>query len=313
MPSRRLFMAIVFLWVFMIGWQLYRQFGQIYDSAPKLLDALEEAAKDCDAAKEKYRDDQIHWTIRLNQQRLGSVSNRVTRDKNLMFSLRQKVVLDGDLNEFLNLKQNLPLVKTVLGIDLASLSLEMITDMDVNYFGSLVRITLNASISTGKGRDKSELGNLTVNAQALEQALLLRGRLKAGSQVLPLPPNYQVKYDPKNMVFNSICPVDVMPNLRPGQTWEAPMLDLQSLLDFNNFLNPSKELTPPDRKPVPVRVLHEVRNLSWGGQEVPCLLVSADQLRGLKVTIWVRQADGRVLMQVAEWGNRRIEIVRDVR
>jgi hypothetical protein len=307
MPSRRIIVVLVLVWLLMVGWQVVRQYGQHYGAPPKMLDALEEAAKDCDAAK----DGRIHWTIRLDGKPLGSVVNRVTRSKNLMFNLQQKVVLDRDLTDFLNLKQNLELINKFAQTNLTpDLVLEMLTDLDVDYFGSLRIMRLEAAVYQGKDREHS-LISLGVLARARDGQLHLSGKLKFfGGPAMSLPKDFAVKYDPKHMLFNSIAPVDVIPNLHPGQAWEAPMLDMQGLLNPATFTSLGKEVTPPERTPTRVHVLNEVRTLGWGGQEVPCFVVESGR-RGLKLTLWVRAADGRVLKQVAQWGERVIEVERN--
>lgn len=309
MPSRRVILLLVLLWLVMVGWQIARQYGQHYGAPPKMLDALEEAAKDCEAAK----DHTIPWTIRLDGKRLGTVANRVTRGKNLIFNLQQKVILDSNLTDFLNLKQNLELINKFAQTNLTpDLVMEMDTDLDVDYFGTLRLMRLKAAVYQGQEREQSLL-SLDITARARDGQLQLNGKLSfLGGTKLDLPKGFAVKYDPKHMLFNSIAPVDVVPNLHPGQTWEAPMLDMQGLLNPATFTSLGKEVNPPERTPTPVRVLNEVRTLTWGGQEVPCFVVESAR-RGLKLTLWVRAADGRVLKQVAQWGERVIEVERDVR
>ena len=309
MPSRRLLAIIFLFWLSMIGWQLIRQYGQVYGAAPRIMDALEETAKDCEAVK----DGKIHWTILLDRRRLGGSTSQVIRNKNLMFNLKQEVLLDGDLTDLLNLKRNLALLNRAFDLNLTpDLSLEMKSDTDVDYFGSLRQTNMSASVFLGKGREKRQLFNFYVTARAREGYLHLNGKLRFGQQeqaAYSLPADYKLRYDPKNLLLNSITPADVIPNLRLGQSWEAPMLDLQALLNPGNFTNIGKELTPPERKPTLVRVLNELRPLTWAGQEVPCFIAETRR-PGLKVTVWVRQEDGRVLKQTAEWGDRVIEIVR---
>lgn len=65
----------------------------------------------------------------------------------------------------------------------------------------------------------------------------------------------------------------------------------------------------PERKATRVKVREEMQTLNWHGQSVPCLVVESKQ-RGLTVTLWVRQPDGRVLKQVAKWGESAIELER---
>lgn len=297
MPSRGFTLLIVALFSAMVAWQLTRAYLEPYSAAPKLKGALDEAAKD----------GKTFWTLYHNGRRLGTNQSFVSVDPGSGYVLKQTLRLDGDLEQFLNLK----VLKTLFQINFdLDVSLLVETNIRVTYLGSLISLDARTNIKLTKLSVDPEI-LATFSAVAEEGFLRLSGHINLAGTKLRLPDDYRIRYDSKNLFFGSLNPADVMPGLIPGQQWEAPLIDLSSLLSAPANMANSASLDMPDRKPIRVRVKEELQALQWHGTSTACFVVECKQ-RGLVISLWVRVSDGRVLKQTARWGESTyLEIVRD--
>ncbi|HMP01934.1 MAG TPA: hypothetical protein PKC45_05480 [Gemmatales bacterium] len=297
MPTRGVAWFIVLLFVAMVGWQLARAYLEPLQSAPRLKVALEEAVKD----------DQTHWTLYHNGRRIGTSRSKVRVDQGSGYVLQQSLRLDGDLTEFLNLKVLKALFRLEHDFEL---TLQLETTMRVTYLGSLISMDARAGIKLTADSANPEI-SCSVMANADDGFLRLAGSVNVLGHKMRLPDDYRIRYDSKNLIFGSLNPADVMPGLVPGQQWDAPVIDLSSLIAAPSNMT-SSTLDLPDRKPIRVRVKEEMQALDWHGSFVACHVVECKQ-RGLLIQLWVRAGDGRVLKQTARWGESTvIEIVRDL-
>src|SRR5262249_3021595 len=118
----------------------------------------------------------------------------------------------------------------------------------------------------------------------------------------PLNQEYALPYRVRDVAFGSLCPLDRMPGLRPGQTWQTPVADPSSLIMFGMPGGEHGVLTTlMDRQPAQVRVLPVPEVLQWKGQDISCWVVVTDQ-DNLHLRIWAQQSNGLILKQSAEWG-----------
>ena len=102
-----------------------------------------------------------------------------------------------------------------------------------------------------------------------------------------------------------------MVGLRPGQTWESPVVDPSALILFGAPTGGEGIMARLlDRQPAKVQVQNEPTELEWNGAKEVCWLVVSVQ-DNLHIRIWVRQQDGLVLQQEAEWGATKIVVIRE--
>jgi hypothetical protein len=126
----------------------------------------------------------------------------------------------------------------------------------------------------------------------------------------PFDHPYLLPYHGKDVAVGSLCPLDRMPYLRPGQSWETPVSDPSGLFMFGLPGGGSGVLAKlMDRQPAKAHVLDAPETLDWRGEKVPCWIVVTDQ-DNLHVRIWVRRDNGLILKQAAQWGATQIDIVR---
>lgn len=297
MPTRGFTLGIVLLFAVMVGWQLTRAYLAPFSAAPKLKSALDEAVKD----------GRTHWTLYHNGRRIGSSVNEVSVDQGSGYILKQRLHLDGELEEFLNLKVLRALFQIQFDLQI-NLTLE--SNTRVTYLGSLIGMDVRANVKLTRQSSQPEI-TATITANAGDGFLRLSGNINLVGTKLRLPDDYRVRYDGKNPLLGSFNPVDVLPGLVPGQQWEAPLIDLSALLSAPSQVSSSVQLDLPERKPIRLRVRDDLQLLQWAGTLTPCLVVECKQ-RGLVISLWVRAQDGRVLKQAARWGESTyLEIVRD--
>lgn len=297
MPGRTASLLILLFWLLAVAWQLSRAFTAPYTAAPKLLASLRLAVEDGETT----------WKITHNNLLLGTTVNDVKEDRAIGYILRQQVTLDSNLDSFLGTS----VLGRIIPLRLAeSLALTMNLDIQVTQFGSLHRFTLTAAAHLDKHRKDGVL-KAFISGRAEEGYLVLSGNISVQEQKFPLPDSTRIRYDNKNLFMSSMAPADCLPDLRPGQTWEAPVLDLKDLIANPTMgLGGTADLALPSRKPAVVKVREDAVEYLWHGKPTRCWLVESKQ-RGLTIQLWVRIEDGRVLRQQAKWGESALELVRE--
>ncbi len=318
MPNRWLCVAILAFWGGMTSWLVYREWSQRYGSPPTMLSAL-------DAAISQSVVD-VNWRIIGNDRQIGTANTRISLEQG-HHVLKQKV--------HLNVREvgQLPLFR-LFGPVLSNLPfehLEMSIDTGINHFGDLQSFTLRVTLPQpkfGRLRESEATGDQGPREPPPPLALFnLEGKPRAdgkleakltaslGGTPYTLPPPfdqpYLLPYRGKDVALGSLCPLDRMPDLRPGQSWETPVSDPAGLFMFSLPGSQDGVLAKlMDRQPAKARVLIAPELLDWQGEQFSCWVVVTDQ-ENLHLRIWVRREDGLILKQTAEWGEVKIDIVRE--
>jgi hypothetical protein len=284
MPNRWLSLAIVLFWLGMMGWLTGREIWQRFGTRPRLQETLVASAQS----------GPVHWVISEvvksdrplkdgqapEERPLGTAVTEVRLEgRGGKYRLSQTVHLD----RFFNTEQTFGM----------PLTLELNSKAEVNVFGRLQEMRFRASVPelqvtcdvTGKPHGPNELQVIGIF------------RLHGAEHRV----ENTVSYDGTDLILSSLCPLDRMPGLRPGQTWKTPMVDPLETLMSQSFNQPSL-LTPQISRPaVAVTVWDQPQGLLWGGKYETCLVVEVVQ-SGRSMKIFVRQSDGLVLQQTAELG-----------
>lgn len=278
MPSRWVSWSIVIFWMAMMAWltgaELYHRFG----TRPRLQETLAASAQA----------GPVHWLITEIVRRdrplkegeapeerpLGTALTEVKLDsRNGKYQLIQQIRLDRFFN--------------------TGFSLNLTSRAEVNLFGRLQEVRFKAGvpeiafhcdlIGKPKGPDKLDL----------------RAFFRVGSEHHEM--EQTLAYDGTDLILSSLCPLDRMPGLRPGQTWKTPMVDPVESVLGQSFASGNLATAEISRPAVTVRVWDQPQGLLWRGEYVPCLVVEAVQ-GGRSMKIYVREGDGLVLRQTAELG-----------
>jgi hypothetical protein len=282
MPGRWTTLAIVLFWLAMMSWLTGRELWKRYGPPPRLTDMLREASND----------GPTRWKISHNFERIGWAETDVVAFEDGRYQLRQRVHFNQASRFF-----------EIIGLPLGLLFPEAATtpgDGQVIYNltpqGHLESLLFEILRSPSDSRDAILRFEGTPEQNQL--------RIKATSPLLPTASvDWSIPYDARNVLHNSLCPLDRMPGLWPGRRWQAPLVD------------PARTLAAQllERAPVEVVVRDEPQNLYWQGLRdwVSCLVADArlpDQ--DMHIEIWVHQGDGLVLKQRARWGSRVLEVER---
>jgi hypothetical protein len=312
MPSRWLCLTIVAFWLGMMGWLAGREWWQRYGLPPTMLSALDAVTAEGIV--------KVKWRLLGNGQIVGNATTDVKYDGR-NYVLEQKADLDMDMIG------NLPLFQ-FLGPLLANMDFKQLkidTTTELNPFGDLSRFKLDVTIPNPTrqaalirepNRPPQPIAKFTLESRPKPDGLLwakLSLALSGENVPLPAPYNkdYPLPYRGRDLALGSLCPMDRMPGLRPGQTWQTPVSDPSSLIMFGMpGANNGVFTTLMDRQPAQVRVLREPEVLQWQGHDIACWIVVTDQ-DNLHLRIWAQQSDGLILKQSAEWGKTRIDIIRE--
>jgi hypothetical protein len=272
MPGRWTSAAIVALWLIMMTWLTVREAWHRFGASPTFPDALAASAGDVPSS----------WTILENGHSLGKATTHVAlKLRQGRYELRQHIHLE----RFFGLG----------GLFGHPMSLRLDNRTDVNHLGELEEFTSTILIP------EIDLRCHLVGHPIANGELSVQASVTSNGQEIFAPREYRLSYGGKDLILNSLCPLDRMPLLRPGQRWEAPMVD------------PLESLTQVvERPPVKVEVLEDPQELLWGDDWVPCWVVEARQPH-VQVRIWVRQKDGLVLKQTVHWEATTLEVIRDSR
>jgi hypothetical protein len=290
MPSRWTSWAIILFWTGMMAWltgsELYHRFA----TRPRFPETLAASAR---AGK-------VHWVITELESAGRPLKEGEAPPERFLGTATTEVRFDARQAKY-QLIQDIYL-KELFG---TGFSLLLNSRADVNVFGRLQGIHFRAQVSELDLH--LDLHGVPDGAgkMAVSASLRVAGEQQEFQQ--------QVDYDGSDLVLSSLCPLDRMPGLRPGQTWRTPLLDpVQSLLG-QSLPQANASFVELSRPFATVRVWDQPQGLLWRGEYVPCLVVEA--LHGTRsIKIYVREADGLVLRQTAELGGlspRILAVTRD--
>jgi hypothetical protein len=279
MPGRWTALAIVVFWLVMMGWLVGRELWMHFGPPPRLEDSLQAAA----------RDGPTLWNISHNYERIGWAETQVIDQGQGRYQLRQHVHFDK-ASHFFQLT-GLPLASLLPGA--ADVKGDARLTFDLTAKGDLDQLRIDILHD-----DRDLVLQIQGKPEGSELKLHVTSPLLSGFHW-----DFAIPYDARNVVHNSLCPFDRMPNLWPGRRWQAPMVD------------PAKSMMSQvlHRAPVEVTVRDEPQNFHWSALRdwVSCLVVDAHQPeQEMHIEIWVHQQDGRVLKQRARWGKITLDIER---
>lgn len=279
MPSRWISWSIIVFWIGMMAWltgaELYHRFG----TRPRLQDTLAASAQA----------GPVHWNITEILRRDRPPKEGEAPEERPLGTAVTELRLDARSGKYL-LAQQIHLHRLFN----TGFSLNLTSRSEVNLFGRLQQISFNATVP------EVNLHCELVGRPQGPDKLRVQAFFRFGSEHQEV--QQTISYDGTDLVLSSLCPLDRMPGLRPGQTWKTPMVDpVESILgqSFSSGNLPKAEITRPL---VTVRVWDQPQGLLWRGEFVPCLVVEAVQ-GGRSMKIYVRESDGLVLRQTAELGS----------
>lgn len=123
----------------------------------------------------------------------------------------------------------------------------------------------------------------------------------------------------RGSVLNPLQPLNRLPNLRPGQQWDMPVVN--PLMEVVKELAKAwagaelAKLLEETSAAVPVlraRVCPEIKILRWGRdqEETPCLVIEYEG-EDIRAWTWVRASDGLVLKQEIEDREQHLVLMRE--
>lgn len=284
MPRRWVSLAIIVFWLGMMGWLTGRELWQRFGARPKLHETLAASAQA----------GPVHWLITEivhseqplregqapEEKPLGTAITEVKLDQhNGKFRLSQTV----HLGRFFNTEQTLGF----------PITLEMNARADVNLFGKLQELKFHAQVPELK------ISGDVVGKPHGPHELQVAGIFRFDS--IERTVDNTIPYDGTDVILSSLCPLDRMPGLKPGQTWKTPMVDPVETLMSQSFSQPGLMAPEISRPAVTVTVWDQPQGLLWNGAYTTCLVMEAVQ-GGRSMKVYVRQSDGLVLRQTAELG-----------
>jgi len=274
MPDRWTTGGILVLWAAVMIWLALREMGPFDSSPPRFQDVLAATTSD----------EQVHWRMRKNiLNREGELSHSL-----LLGTLRSRVLYDPRTGQYtleheaeLDAEELQKLVANLGKRSIVPPGARLLLDSrcEVNITGDLQRLRLKLRI------DGMDWSILITGMPDRYGGLPLT--IDFATPVFSHRWEHKLRHDGKGMLLSSLCPMDRMPGLRPGQSWRAPLI------------NP----LGAGSSDVLVRVVEEPLMLLWEDQNVPCLVVESAR-GGASIQIWVAHGgalDGMVLKQRVQW------------
>jgi hypothetical protein len=289
MPSRPVTIAIVTFWLLTTGWFVARDLVPKWrpgDPPPYTIEFADEVLNPV-----PYR-----WICTLNGQKLGTIKTQVASEP------------AGDTFEFAATSAELILPVT------RGLSIRL-TDFDdrvrVSRSGELRSLSSTGRVAL-QGPAISFAARFSLSANVNHGLLDRRIRLtyppfgESAPVLEPVPA-------PRGEILNPMHPVPRITGLRPGLTWQQPIVDPRSdMIRAAIAKSPIGSLLPPPSAPnvLSARVLAQIESLVWEAQEQQCLVI---EYTGDEYTArtWVRQSDGLVLRQEAGGHGDRLVLQRE--
>jgi hypothetical protein len=324
MPGRLSLTLILLFCGGMLSLQWVRNYAARGNQAPQLKPSLELAAED----------GTTKWFLLANGTKLGEAYSQVLKTSRGVFTLKQTVDLNGDLEAYLG-----PVVTAaarMVNISLKDLTITLGTQMELTYLGtmrelqlsftarpkSLAKVNISAKPAAThedeeENHDKpANLLQLHIRGVVEDDQLIFKGLVTLAGMKIPIE-DYKIKHRNKDTFFSTMAPTDCLAGLRLGQRWQTAVLDPTEMLTSGLAQSKTKELTSGvldtddfvKKRATEVRVLDELKVLEWGGAKVLCFVVQS-QDRGTKMQAWVNAGTARVLRQVVEWPDHSMELLR---
>jgi hypothetical protein len=299
MPPRLLSVAIVLFWLATSGWLISREVLPHLrpgEPPPVAIDLVDEAQRH--AAP-------VLWIITRDGKRIGSARSWVSyRESDDSFTLH---------NEIIRMEVNLGF--------LASFYLRSLhTSYQVSRTGDLraMHADIRADSSLflagpregGRSLDPQIKGQ--VSGEVRDHRFIANGWVEAltlGRHEFTLEP---VEVPSQGTVLNPLHPVNRLLNVRPGQRWRMPTINLlaEALARSADGVLPAG-LLPSGPRFLDAEVLAEPQSLTWSNREARCLVIEYRSEQSVKARIWVRDSDGLVLRQEALQDRETLVLQRD--
>jgi len=284
MPPRSITLAVVVFWLTAMSWLFYRDIWpdlQPGQQPPFLIDLSQEAHRPGSGTR---------WILHRNGLRIGYArTSTVYHPTTQTYELNTRIQFDReDINEKERLKY------TVLGWDIEVS--KMMTTYHVTQEGGLLGVEVKVTVSLWSRIEPVEPGEtVDVEVQGQVEEGMFSPRWRVKSIILG---RHDFKTDPVEVrshdsMLNPLQPWNRLINVRPGQTWRMTLFD-----PLNDSLTRMVPGLKPGVRYLEAGVLKEPDELSWGNQNVACLVI---EYRGDEfiARTWVRQSDGLVLRQEA--------------
>jgi len=326
MPGHSSVILILAFFMTMATLQYARNYGGRLDEAPALKPSLELAAED----------GTTDWILYANGKQFGRAASQVLKTQHGVFTLKQRIILDGDLESYIG---PLSMAARSFGITLNDYNAYLSTDMELTYLGAIRNLRVafvarprpkivvpgtpeekaQATQDPTEKESKANLISLRIQGEVVNNFLVFKGFMEIAGHKFPID-EYKIKHRSQDTFLSNIAPTDCLAYLRPGQRWETPVLDPTAMM-FGAFAasktkDISSQFDPEEligsKKLAEVYVLDELKLLDWDGQKVRCCVVQSGE-RGTKMQVWVNASNWRVLKQSIQWQNKSIELIRQAK
>ena len=274
MPPRWLTWAIIAFWLGMTGWLAYQQYSL-------RLRAGEPPPFTIDLTDEVGANE-ISWNMLLDGKKQGQAYSSIKpRRSDSTFDLKSWFRVND--------------------VQLAKSLFKVISRYRINQKGELIEFEVNIVVEQGLNQEiltgGTISGKVTEGKSRPEAWMFLFGKkFKVDLSVLGLPSEIKVSRN----FLNPMHLLNKVGGLHEGHEWPIQLMEIAGLTSVS----------------LPV-LIAKVRadTLSWNGQDVPCFLIEYREPRKQKVhaRTWVRQRDGLVLQQEAEYMGRKLLFQREER
>jgi hypothetical protein len=259
MPPRWAVFAIVVFWLSATGWLVQRDMWPYWFPPPD-----EPPPFDISMLHE-LSTNSTNWRVYVNDEDVGSAVSDV-KDMN-----------DGSMKFNTKVRFNKKLL-----FDACSF---IESSNRITTRGELLKMSLQAGV-------KIKIFAKPMDVVIDVEATVENGHLNAkagieGSEYQVLDP---IKVPENGIVFNPAHLGTSIRNLRDGQSWRVPLLDIEAVLKQSKGAF-ERELWASVSKDV----------IEWAGEDVPCFKIEFTQpKKGTVATSWARRRDGQILKQQAK-------------
>jgi hypothetical protein len=298
MPPRWLSVPIIVFWLATTGWLLYQDVWPLLLSgqAPPYTIDLEDEVQN-----QQVR---IGWTVFYNDRPYLIAQTWVRPDpKDDAFALVAQITPRHEVNEgesaadpfggVIRIKEVTSEYRVARNGDLRSLLFDF--DCSANLQGVVI---------SGKGSLAGEVRDGALYAHLHAEAPFLAGK-PIDADLDPVPVSRH------GSVLSPLHPVNRIEGLRPGQTWQLPLVDpLKTAFGalIKKYLGEAAGAWDHEIV-VTARVLPEKQILTWNKLPVECFVIEYEA-EDVSAKTWVEADTGRVLCQESERGGEHLVLLR---